>query len=74
MALAFSGSRCACSPPPLVPSQQLEVETIALPLCWPLLEVLLGEIVKAFEGKREARDQKFAKLDFGTKLGMHSPL
>lgn len=55
-------------------THQLSPETIALPLCWPVLEFLLGEFVKHFEARREARDQKRAKLEFGTKLGMHSPL
>lgn len=53
---------------------QLSVELIVLPLLWPLVIIATDEFVKWREAQREARDQKRAKLEFGTKLGMHSPV
>lgn len=40
---------------------------------WPLLLVVLHELVKRREIKMWVRHQKRARLDFGTKLGMNSP-
>ncbi|XP_052740151.1 transmembrane protein 94 [Bicyclus anynana] len=50
----------------------------AAPLCAayaasPLLVFLLNELIKWQEIKADARNQRRARLDFGTKLGMNSP-
>lgn len=44
-----------------------------LGLLWPLLLVPLNELVKLHEIRVNARQQKRARLEFGTKLGMNSP-
>ncbi|CAO3568429.1 unnamed protein product [Mortierella alpina] len=41
---------------------------------WPIAFVPVQEIVKARDLKECVRAQKLAKLEFNTKLGMHSPL
>ncbi|KAF9156424.1 hypothetical protein BG015_005393 [Linnemannia schmuckeri] len=41
---------------------------------WPILFMPIQEIVKARDLKECIRAQKLAKLEFNTKLGMHSPL
>ncbi|ORZ08076.1 hypothetical protein BCR41DRAFT_378656 [Lobosporangium transversale] len=41
---------------------------------WPVVFMPVQEIVKARDMKECVRAQKLAKLEFNTKLGMHSPL
>jgi hypothetical protein len=41
---------------------------------WPILFMPIQEVVKARDLKECIRAQKLAKLEFNTKLGMHSPL
>ncbi|KAI8594616.1 hypothetical protein EDD21DRAFT_314380, partial [Dissophora ornata] len=41
---------------------------------WPLVFLPVQEVVKARDMKECLRAQKLAKLEFNTKLGMHSPL
>ncbi|KAF9090739.1 hypothetical protein BGX23_005760 [Mortierella sp. AD031] len=41
---------------------------------WPILFMPIQEVVKARDLKECVRAQKLAKLEFNTKLGMHSPL
>ncbi|KAG0251334.1 hypothetical protein BG011_007717 [Mortierella polycephala] len=41
---------------------------------WPIVFLPIQEIVKARDLKECVRAQKLAKLEFNTKLGMHSPL
>ncbi|XP_070579950.1 transmembrane protein 94-like [Ptychodera flava] len=42
-------------------------------LLWPLVLILKSEIIKIYEISLHVRNQKRAKLQFGTKLGMNSP-
>lgn len=41
---------------------------------WPIVFMPIQEVVKARDLKECIRAQKLAKLEFNTKLGMHSPL
>ncbi|KAF9123590.1 hypothetical protein BGX30_001345 [Mortierella sp. GBA39] len=41
---------------------------------WPIVFIPIQEVVKARDLKECIRAQKLAKLEFNTKLGMHSPL
>ncbi|KAI7818698.1 hypothetical protein BC939DRAFT_427480 [Gamsiella multidivaricata] len=45
-----------------------------LAFLWPLVFLPVQEVVKARDMKECVRAQKLAKLEFNTKLGMHSPL
>ncbi|KAG0245602.1 hypothetical protein BGX31_006961 [Mortierella sp. GBA43] len=54
--------------------QDLEWWIIVLAFLWPLVFLPVQEVVKARDLKECARAQKLAKLEFNTKLGMHSPL
>ncbi|ORZ03694.1 hypothetical protein BCR43DRAFT_429587 [Syncephalastrum racemosum] len=45
-----------------------------LGLVWPLVLVPIQELVKMHDSKEFTRFQKRSKLEFSTKLGMHSPL
>ncbi|KAI1321202.1 hypothetical protein EDD11_007768 [Mortierella claussenii] len=45
-----------------------------LAFLWPLVFLPVQELVKARDLKECVRAQKLAKLEFNTKLGMHSPL
>ncbi|XP_045214295.2 transmembrane protein 94-like isoform X2 [Mercenaria mercenaria] len=45
----------------------------AVGLAFPIVMVLINELVKHREIKLAVRSQKRARLDFGTKLGMNSP-
>eukprot|EP00045_Choanoeca_perplexa_P018427 m.291444 g.291444 ORF g.291444 m.291444 type:complete len:307 (-) comp17816_c0_seq6:7739-8659(-) len=52
----------------------VSTELLTLPLLWVVAVILFNELFKAYDAKREDRDQKRARLEFGTKLGMHSPI
>eukprot|EP00730_Choanoeca_flexa_P000300 TRINITY_DN10138_c0_g1_i1.p1 TRINITY_DN10138_c0_g1~~TRINITY_DN10138_c0_g1_i1.p1 ORF type:complete len:933 (+),score=138.95 TRINITY_DN10138_c0_g1_i1:405-2801(+) len=52
----------------------VSTELLTLPLVWIAAVIVLNETFKAYDSKREQRDQKRARLEFGTKLGMHSPV
>lgn len=45
-----------------------------LSFLWPVVFLPVQELVKARDLKECVRAQKLAKLEFNTKLGMHSPL
>ncbi|KAI9484564.1 hypothetical protein BDB00DRAFT_854740 [Zychaea mexicana] len=45
-----------------------------LGLIWPVIAVPVQELVKMHDDKEFTRFQKRSKLEFSTKLGMHSPL
>ncbi|KAI8393407.1 uncharacterized protein BYT42DRAFT_550947 [Radiomyces spectabilis] len=45
-----------------------------LGLIWPVIVVPVQELVKLHDEKEFTRFQKRSKLEFSTKLGMHSPL
>lgn len=47
---------------------------IVLFLVWPIIFIPVQEIVKQVDKKEYMRFQKRTKLEFNTKLGMHSPL
>jgi hypothetical protein len=53
---------------------QVPVSAIALAACWPVAMVAVQELVKSNQHKHFNRQQKRAKIVFGTKLGMHSPV
>lgn len=42
-------------------------------LVWPVVQMVICEVVKHFERKHNLRSQKRARLEFDTKLGMNSP-
>lgn len=47
---------------------------IVLAACWPVGLILLNEAVKHNYHQHFVKEQKRAKITFGTKLGMHSPV
>jgi hypothetical protein len=49
------------------------LELWSLILVWPLLNLVIGEIVKADDARTHERYLKFLQLEFSTRLGMYSP-
>lgn len=45
-----------------------------LAFCWPIIMIPVQELVKIHDKEEWTRFQKRSKLEFNTKLGMHSPI
>ncbi|XP_060605817.1 transmembrane protein 94-like [Ruditapes philippinarum] len=56
-----------------LPLSQVHPAVWAVGLAFPIVMVIVNELVKHREIKLAVRSQKRARLDFGTKLGMNSP-
>ncbi|XP_050670868.1 transmembrane protein 94 isoform X2 [Leptidea sinapis] len=67
-----SGQTSACGPW-ACPQYHVPWPLLLIYVLSPLLVLALNELIKYFEIKVDARDQRRARLDFGTKLGMNSP-
>ncbi|RWS16658.1 uncharacterized protein B4U79_14915 [Dinothrombium tinctorium] len=51
----------------------IPVYVLIVGLLWPILLLIINSLIKRHEIKVYKRQQRRARLDFGTKLGMNSP-
>jgi hypothetical protein len=45
-----------------------------LVFAWPVVQIALDEVIKAGDRSQWTMNQEILKLEFDTKLGMHSPI
>jgi hypothetical protein len=53
---------------------RLEWYIYVIIFAWPIAILFINELVKSIDRKKHIHEQKFLKLKFETKLGMHSPI
>ena len=50
------------------------VQVALIGVVWPVFIVLIDNAVKKHDGNQYVSIKKWARIDFDTKLGMHSPV